>query len=334
MTSSKTHKVERLTNLFIALLSTRGFLTAEKIRNTVTGYAECPTDEAFSRMFERDKNELRDLGIPVETGRTSVFDTVDGYRIKRDAYALPDIDLTPEESAAVAVATTLWESPERITATQTALLKLRAAGVEIDPVAEVSITTGAGPTGLRGSEEALGVLFAAIESGQAVRFEHRPTPVEPYTVRTVEPWGVVTAQGRWYLVGHDRDRDDIRVFRLSRIGSEVEAVGPQGAVRPPDGVDIRALVNRSIEAAVSGGQAALPATIWAAAGRAVSLRRVGRVTGRRVVGGREGDVIEVDAGSPDWLAREIAGHGADALVLEPASLRDDVVARLTAQATS
>lgn len=334
MTPSKTHKVERLTNLFIALLSTRGFLTAEKIRNTVTGYGECPSDEAFSRMFERDKNELRDLGIPLETGRTSIFDTIDGYRIKRDAYALPDIDLTPQEAAAVAVATKLWESPERITATQTALLKLRAAGVDIDPVAEVSITTGAGPTGLRGSEEALGILFAAIEAGQAVQFQHRPTPVDPYAVRTVEPWGVVTAQGRWYLVGYDRGRDATRIFRLSRLAPDVKAVGPQGAVTRPDGVDLRALVNQSIEAAVSGGQSAVPATIWVADGHAVSLRRAGRQTGRRVIGGREGDVIEVDAGSPDWLAREIAGHGADALVLEPAALRADVVARLTAQAQS
>ena len=334
MTASKTHKVERLTNLFIALLSTRGFLTAEKIRATVTGYSECPTDEAFSRMFERDKNELRDLGIPVETGRMSAFDTIDGYRIKRDAYALPDIDLTPEESAAVAVATQLWESPERITTTQSALVKLRAAGVDTDPVTEVLITTGAGPTGLRGSEEALGVLFAAVESGQAVQFEHRPTPVDAYTVRTVEPWGVVTAQGRWYLVGHDRDRDDTRVFRLSRIGANVKTVGPQGAFSRPDGVDLRELVNRAIEAAVSGGQAALPATLWVADGRAVSLRRAGRPSGRRVIGGREGDVIDIDVGSPGWLAREIAGHGADALVLEPESLRADVVARLTAQAGS
>ncbi len=331
--ASKTHKVERLTNLFIALLSTRGFLTAEKIRNTVTGYGD-QSDEAFSRMFERDKSELRDLGIPVETGRTSVFDTVDGYRIKRDAYALPDIDLTPEESAAVAVASKLWESPERITANQTALLKLRAGGVDIDPVTEVSITTGAGPTGLRGSEEALGVLFAAIESGRAVQFRHRPTPVDPYSPRTVEPWGVVTAQGRWYLVGHDRDRDDTRVFRLSRMGPDVRAVGPQNVVSRPAGVDLRALVNQSIGAAMSGGQAPVPATIWVADGRAVSLRRVGRTTGRRVIGGREGDVIEVDAGAPDWLAREIAGHGSDALVLEPVSLREDVVSRLTAQAAS
>lgn len=331
MAPSQIHKVERLTNLFIALLTTRGFITAEKIRATVIGYGD-QSDEAFSRMFERDKNELRDLGIPLETGRTSAFDTIDGYRIKRDAYALPDIDLTPEESAAVAVATTLWESPERITTTQTALLKLRAAGVDIDPVAEVSITTGAGPAGLRGSEEALGVLFAAIESGRAVQFGHRPSPVDPYTVRTVEPWGVVTAQGRWYLVGHDRDRDGTRVFRLSRISPDVKAVGPQGVVARPDGVDLRALVNDSIEAAVSGGRTAVPVTVWVADGRAISLRRLGRPTGRRTIGGREGDVLDIDSGSTDWLAREIAGHGADALVLEPSSLRADVVARLTAQA--
>ena len=68
-------KVERLMNLVIALLSTRNFITAERIRKTVLGYADCPTDDAFARMFERDKNELRDLGIPLETGRLSASST-------------------------------------------------------------------------------------------------------------------------------------------------------------------------------------------------------------------------------------------------------------------
>ena len=136
-----TSKIERLMNLVIALLSTRGYLTAEKIRASVAGYGDSPSDEAFSRMFERDKNELRDLGIPLETGKVSSFDPVEGYRINRDAYALPDVELTQEEAAAVAVATQLWESPELITATQGALLKLRAAGVDVDPEAPVAITT-------------------------------------------------------------------------------------------------------------------------------------------------------------------------------------------------
>lgn len=332
MEPTRISKVERQTNLFIALLTSRGYLTAERIREIVIGYGDSPTDEAFARTFERDKRELRELGIPLETGRSSIHDTADGYRIKRDAYALPDIELTPAESAAVAVATTLWESPERITATQSALLKLRAAGVDIDPVAEVAITTGAGPTGLRGSEAVLGALFAAIESGQAVRFEHRSSPVDPYAVRTVEPWGVVTAQGRWYLVGHDRDRDAPRIFRLSRIGSEVTAIGPPGAVSRPDGVDLRALVNQSIGAATGRGLGGELLRVWVADGRAVALRRMGRVAERRTVGGRAGDVLEIDDGAPDWLAREIAGHGADALVLAPVSLRENVIARLAAQA--
>ena len=85
-------------------------------------------------MFERDKNELRDLGIPLETGRVCKLDPTEGYRIKRDAYALPDIELTADEAAAVAVAVQLWQSPELITATQGALLKLRAAGVDVEAV--------------------------------------------------------------------------------------------------------------------------------------------------------------------------------------------------------
>ncbi|MBU3749358.1 MAG: YafY family transcriptional regulator [Mycobacterium sp.] len=330
--ATRISKVERQTNLVIALLTTRGFLTAERIRQIVIGYGDCPTDEAFARIFERDKSELRDLGIPVETGRSSAYDTTDGYRIKRDSYALPDIALTPAESAAVAVATTLWESPERITATQNALLKLRAAGVDIDPVAEVAITTGAGPTGLRGSEGVLGALHAAIEAGQAVQFEHRPNPVDPYTTRTVEPWGVVTAQGRWYLVGHDRDRDATRIFRLSRIRADVTAIGPRAAVTRPDGVDLRALVNQSIGAAAGRGVGGEQVRVWVADGRAIALRRVGRVTERRTIAGRDGDVLEIDDGAPDWLAREIAGHGADALVLEPGWLRENVIARLAARA--
>ncbi|BBZ76378.1 protein PafB [Mycolicibacterium anyangense] len=323
-----TSKVERLMNLVIALLSTHGYITAERIRESVAGYADSPSDEAFSRMFERDKNELRDLGIPLETGRVSAFDPAEGYRINRNAYALPDIELTAEEAAAVAVAVQLWESPELITATQGALLKLRAAGVDVDPDAAVAITTAAGPAGLRGTEDVLGILLSAINSGQPVRFRHRPLPTEPYAVRTVEPWGVVTARGRWYLVGHDRDRDATRTFRLSRIGADIDTVGPPGSVVRPDGVDLRAIVERAIGEAPSG----LKATVWVADGRATALRRAGSSTGPRTIGGRAGEVLELDLGTRDRLAREIAGYGADALVLEPAALREDVVARLTAKA--
>jgi proteasome accessory factor B len=323
-------KVERLVNLVIALLSTRGYITAEKIRSSVAGYSDGSSDEAFSRMFERDKNELRDLGVPLETGKVSAFAPVEGYRINRETYALPAVELTPDEAAAVAVASQLWESPELITATQGALLKLRAAGVDVDPDAPVAIASPAGAAGLRASEGILGPLLSIIDSGQAVQFPHRPSRTEPYTMRTVEPWGVVTRRGRWYLVGHDRDRGATRVFRLSRIGDEVAPIGPVGAVTRPEGVDLRTIVAQAVGEALSGVQA----QVWVADGRATALRRAGMSMGPRLLAGRDGEVIELDVGSTDRLARDIAGYGADAVVLEPPSLREEVVRRLRAQAGS
>ncbi len=310
-------------NLVIALLSTRQFLTAERIRDSVAGYEESASDEAFSRMFERDKNELRDLGIPLEVGQVSRYSTVEGYRINRDAYELPDIGLSDEEAAAVAVAVQMWESPELAAAAEGALLKLRAAGVHVETDAAVA-SVPAVPARTRGSEPVLGKLLAAIDEGRAVRFEHRGAVNAPYLMRDVEPWGVVTHHGRWYLVGHDRDRDAVRSFRLSRIGDDITAYGPVNTVHKPEGLDLRSIVDR----VTSGAPVSGAATVWVAEGRGREIRRLGRVIGERSVAGRAGVEVEIPIRSRDWLARLITGLGPDALVIAPEELRSDVVARL------
>ena len=128
-------RAERLVNLVLCLLSTRQYLTADRIRTIVPGYPEDANPDAFYRMFERDKAELRDLGIPLETGRNNPFDAAEGYRIARRDYELGDIDLEPDEAAAVALAVRLWDSPELNGAAEMALLKLRAAGVDVDQAA-------------------------------------------------------------------------------------------------------------------------------------------------------------------------------------------------------
>ncbi|GAB2696642.1 helix-turn-helix transcriptional regulator [Nocardia thraciensis] len=316
-------KVERLMNLVIALLSTRQFLTAERIRESVAGYEDSASDEAFSRMFERDKNELRDLGIPLEVGAVNRYSGQEGYRINRDAYELPDIDLTSEEAAAVAVAVQLWESPELATAAEGALLKLRAAGIHVESDAALA-SVPAVPARTRGSEAALGKLLAAIDAGRAVRFEHRMSHSAPYLMRDVEPWGVVTHHGRWYLVGHDRDRDATRTFRLSRIGDDVTAYGPGNAVHKPEGLDLRTIVTQVTGASQVTGTA----TVWVAEGRGQDVRRLGAAVEERGIGGRPGTIVEVPVRSRDWLARLITGLGPDALVLAPADLRADVIERL------
>ncbi|MFP5021238.1 helix-turn-helix transcriptional regulator [Pseudonocardia phyllosphaerae] len=318
-----TARAERLVNLVLCLMSTRQFLPAERIRATVPGYAEAPNDDAFFRMFERDKSELRELGVPLETGRTSVFDAADGYRIARADYELGEIALDPDEATAVALAGNLWDSPELAGAAHGALVKLRAAGVEVADSPAAAVRPGA-----QAGEPALAPLLSACRDGKVVTFEHRRGPADPPAQRTVEPWGVVSFRGRWYLVGHDRDRDDVRCFRLSRIRGAVRTTGRPGAVTVPDDVDLRALVRESAGPPPVTGTA----RVWVAQDRAAGLRRIGREQGPREHGGRAGVEVEFDVRDRGVLARWLAGHGPDVAVLEPESLRDAVRALWAAAA--
>ena len=198
-------RTERLVNLVICLLSTRRYLTAAQIAATVPGYEHDPTDprehEAFQRKFERDKAELRDLGVPLETGTTSVFDTEPGYRIARRDYALPDIHLEPDETAAVGIAARLWQHAGMAAAASSGLLKLRAAGVDVD----VSATLGVEP--LVTVDPAFEPLQAAARRRQEVRFDYRTPEDDVAHTRRLQPWGVVSWRGRWYVVGWDLDRE-------------------------------------------------------------------------------------------------------------------------------
>ncbi|KHF43467.1 helix-turn-helix transcriptional regulator [Saccharomonospora viridis] len=313
-----TARAERLVNLVLALLSTRQYLTAERIRGIVPGYADASSDEAFGRMFERDKAELRELGIPLETGRNSVFDTVDGYRIARRDYELGDIELAPDEAAAVALAARLWDSPELTGPARRALVKLRAAGVEVDESAATPVEPRVH------AEPAFASLLSAVQRGQVVRFEYRRAYSPERRSRLVEPWGMVSWRARWYLVGHDRDRDAPRCFRLSRITGPVRTVGRPGAVSRPDDVDLVEFV-AGIGDDERNSEPVMRARLWLAEGRAVGIRRQARVVGRRTVADVDGDVVELDLWFPERAADWIAEHGPDVLVLEP-----DVLAKAVA----
>lgn len=316
-------RAERLVNLVLCLLSTRQFLTAERIRSIVPGYAE--GDDAFFRMFERDKSELRELGVPLETGRRSSFDTVDGYRIARQDYELGEVDLEPDEAAAVALAARLWDSPALAVPAHGALVKLRAAGVEVD-----EDQGRVQPRG-RAGEPAFAPLLAAVQAGRAVTFDHRRGgPGGELAHRTVEPWGVVSWRGRWYLVGFDRDRDAPRSFRISRIVEPIRAIGSHGAVTVPPGVDLMGMVRSNVEPPPVVGTA----RVWVAAGRAHGLRRLGTVVGPRPHAGRAGDELEIELRGTGVLARWLSGHGPDIAVLDPPELAEQVRANWAAAAAA
>ncbi|HSV67339.1 MAG TPA: WYL domain-containing protein [Mycobacteriales bacterium] len=314
-------RAERLVNLVICLLSTRQYLPASRIRQAIPGYEPgdggAKADDAFKRMFERDKAELRELGIPLETGRNSVFDAEDGYRIARRDYELPEIDLEPDESAAVGLAARLWQTARLAHAANGALLKLRAAGVDLDQ----------GPPGIEprvaATEPAFQGCLDAVTGRQAISFDYRKSTDTSPERREVEPWGVVSWRGRWYLVGHDRVRAATRCFRLSRIAGQVRPLGRPGAVSRPAEVNLVELVAGTHP---HPGPPPKTATLAVRPGAAAGLRRYGTVTGRH--GDR--DLVETGYSDVDWLADWVAGFGAAVVVLEPAELREAVVSRLRA----
>lgn len=325
----KREKVERQLNLVICLLSTRQFVSAEYIRANVGGYYENDSsDDAFYRMFERDKADLRELGIPLITGPTSGFgEAEDGYRIDRERYELPDIHLEPDEAAAVALATALWDSSEVAEIAQGAALKLRAAGIDVAADQEWGIGPAAVAGRGTGDERVLRALLEASEKRQAVELVYQ-RPGAKAVDRVLEPWGVVTRRGRWYVLGHDRDRDERRTFRLSRI-TEVTPTGPVAAFTPAvTGDGLRGAVAESVDAAFR--ETVTTARIWVAADRADGLRRFAVSAVPAQLDGVDGDDLVIEYDSSTALTRAVLAAGPDAVVREPQSLRDSVVAALDA----
>ncbi|SDU85457.1 proteasome accessory factor B [Microlunatus sagamiharensis] len=308
-------KTERIVNLTIALLVAGRYLPKTRIRELVEGYHGL-TDAAFERTFERDKDELRELGVPIEVGGYDpLFDDEAGYRILPSEFSLPPIELDAEEASVVGVAARVWQHASMASSTQSAMTKLRAAGVEPDPSALAALEPS-----VQATEAAFGPLWNAVLERVRVRFTYRDG-----SLRTLEPWGLTSRRGRWYVVGRDVDREATRMFKLSRIGDVPVAVSRPGAFEAPEGLDLRTLA-----AKLDPQEATAEALLAVRTGKAPSLTRRGRREGTSdlawAAGGREG--WWVGYGSLPGMAEEVAGHGADVLVVEPVELREAVVGRL------
>lgn len=313
---------ERLLNLVIALVNTPGRMTKEQIRASVAGYDRDGSTEAFERMFERDKETLRDLGVPVITVHGPAHGDDLGYRVDLDAYALPPMELSAAQLAVLGLAADLWQNQSLRADAARALTKLRVVG---DTTGESGTDAVAGlAPRLHAAGPALGPLLDAAHARQAVTFTYRAASTGEVRRRTVHPWRIIASRGGWYLVGFDTDRDAPRVFRLSRIVDDVVAVGPPGAYTVPDDVDPRAML------AASHGVTRLA---WLS----VATDRAGALRSRAVDPGDEGppapprpgdDLVVVPFERAADLADEVLGYADAVVVLGPDDLRDDVVRRL------
>lgn len=315
-------KTERLLNLVIALLYTRQPMSKSRIRTAVPQYAES-TDEAFDRMFERDKDELRLLGIPLRTEVVDpLFDDETGYRIDRREYSLPEIAFEPDELAVIGVASRAWSQASLAGPAAQALRKLESTGLTRDE----SSVAGIEPL-LHTNEPAFEAARAAVLASREVSFGYRRGTAGSPARRHLQPWALTSWHGRWYLTGHDLDRDAPRVFRLDRIDGDLEITGRPGAYQVPKDHDPRAMITTADEQPSEH-----LARVAVRPGAGHRLRRRGQVVAER--GPQDWDVVELPMGGPWPLIEEIAGLGPDAVALAPEELVTGVRRSLQAVATA
>jgi proteasome accessory factor B len=315
-------RTERLLSIVVLLLSSRRYLTAEQIRAAVSGYPEA--EEPFKRMFERDKDELRELGIPLETGRSSAFEDEIGYRIRRQDYELPEIQLAPDEAAVLGIAARVWQSAELAGAAAGALLKLKAASREVEGDEDGARLNRSIEPRLTTHEPAFGQLWEAVRDRRPVTFSYLASGRSDASRRELEPWGVVNRRGRWYVAGHDRDRGAPRVFRMSRIDGAVKMAGPAGSVVVPDGADVRDLVKDWDRTPPRDRTAVLRIRD----GAGIALRRWAREVTPETGEAAGWDRVTLSFADSGWYAEYLASFGPDLVVLDPPDLRESVIRRL------
>lgn len=314
MAAPRIDRTERLLNLVFALMGSGQPVSRAAIAATIPGYDPQAGQAAFERMFERDKEELRGLGIPIRTV-LDVNGDVAGYTIDRDDYALPEIHFTAAERSVLSLAASAWQNAILRSSASAGLRKLET---EADQPERDTIAPGF-VARITAGDASLLPLLGFLRSRTAVTFEYQVPQSDSPRERLVDPWGLIAHDGGWYLVGFDRERSDTRAFRLSRIKGEPRAAGPLQNPSPA-GIDLRTLIDPAARSAER-----VDARIWVSAGAGAMLRRM---SDDAVAHASEGE-LRVSGFDVDSLVSAVLFAGDGVHVIEPSSLRDEVVASLT-----
>lgn len=308
------NRAERLLAIVLVLLSTRRPLTRSEIRDAVRDYPDGQEQTAFERMFERDKDELRGMGIPVEAVETDDVEGI-GYRLAAATAFLRHIDLDPAEAVVLGLASRLWDEATWGHDALNAVRKLELVG-------EFTSEESAGSAlSVRVNSVVLTKLLDAAATRCRVQFKYRKPGMPVADDRSVEPWGVVATRGQWYLVGHDTDRCATRAFRLSRVLGDVSIQKPVGSYQIPTDVDLQSLVMDSFP-----GSDLIDVTVAIDPQKAPRLRWLATAV--------DDDVVTFAAVDPDRILSEVLAATPHVTVLSPESFRDRVVAGLAKIADS
>jgi proteasome accessory factor B len=304
-------RTERMLNLLFVLLNSKTPLTREQIRERVPGYGD--SNDAFERMFERDKAALRDLAIPVETKPVDLFhDDVLGYRIDRSDWLMPEISLTVEERTYLSLAASAWQSAQLSTAAKQAVSSVDAR--EQNSVVSV-------PVSLAKGRRHISEILAAISNGKTVTFDYVGLNQSEVVRRSIDPWRALLHSGHWYLIGFDQEKGEVRTFRTDRIVGDVVETKNDVLEPMPKDFDLSS-VTANWE---SSDNEAIIATVLVKPGRAASLR----VLATTCVVGDEWDELTIPYHHESQLVGLIASACDVTRVNSPKSLHDSVTRIVT-----
>ena len=299
-------KSERLVNLTIALLATKRYLTKSEIFRTVDGYEGSP--EAMERMFERDKDDLRSLGIAIELGSFDpLFEDEAGYRITPSSYKLDLGELDGTDIALLSIAASAWTGAALERESTSALIKLASMGLDSDSEALSLLAPR-----INGTNENFTVITDAIIRRSEIEFEYVSSDLTKQQ-RRIAPYSLRGQSGSWYLVGQDLEKNSLRTFRLDRIVSEVSASKKSNTYVVPDEIP-----NQGAE------EVREVARIRIRKNRGHQLRSYATV----LESDEEWDEVSLPIVDANWLLRTILWHRDDVVLLEPSSLRKQIVQSL------
>ena len=323
------NRTERLLNLVIALLSTRRGFTKHELFEEIELYAEAPSTAAREKLFDRDKAFLREQGIPVESYSEETLynqdNTVRRYRIRADQYRLPAVRFTAGESTVLALAASMWEQASLGSAAARALRKLQARGVMADDAAASPLQPR-----IRTNDPNFDAVWKAVTTRTPISFGYRPasrahsgTANKPpqarrrrSSLRHLQPWGMGSRFGHWYVVGWDLDRGAERFFRLSRMTTPVTP--GEGGYTVPEDFSIDASL-----ASLDQVFAPVTAVIQVQEGAGAELRL--RADSEPVRAERNGwEELTLTVPDLDALAADTASLGARAIAVYPPEFRSAV----------
>lgn len=306
-------KNERLINLTIALLATKRYLTKSEIFRTIEGYEG--SAESKERMFERDKDDLRRIGIVIDVrGIDPGFEDEPGYRIHPETYSLNLGELNGAEVALLSLAAEAWRGAVLGESAQSALVKLRSLGIASDFDALPNLSPR-----LNITSPNFVPLTRAIADRITISFGYLSAQMQE-EVRTVNPYGLGSRQGNWYLVGYDKDKLDTRTFRLDRIIGEARLVSKKDSFQSDPNFNVLAFLDSTLFEKRESAQISIRA------GRGHALRGDALV----ISSDEDFDLCQVSYSDESRFVDTILWHGDDVVVQAPSSIREKVVSRLEA----